>query len=328
MSDEEQDGHGPRAPAARTGTRRRRDLLVTQLRSGGANIADLAARFAVSPSTIRRDLAALADDGRVMRTYGGAVEPGHGREPTLRAKERTHWAEKDMIAASAAQMAGRGDVLLLDAGTTAGRVAWHLRQRDGLTVVTNGMSALLALADAPGIEVILLGGRLRRPNEAFLGPEAERALRRFRPDLAFLGTDGMEPVRGLNCPTLEQASLKELMATTARESWVVADHSKLTAEPFRFWAVMPPATGIITDPSCPPETLRAFRERGWKTLAAAPEHPASAHPVPLHAAEPAPAADGEPPDTWIPAKPGADAHFPAAGAVGQPTGEGPEPETA
>jgi DeoR/GlpR family transcriptional regulator of sugar metabolism len=241
---------------------------VAHLRSGGANIDELAAKFAVSPSTIRRDLAALAHDGRVMRTYGGAVEPGHGREPTLDAKERTHWAEKDAIAATAAAMAGAGDVVLLDAGTTAGRVAWHLRQRDGITVVTNGMSALLALADAPGVEVILLGGRLRRPNEAFLGPDAERALRRFRPDLAFLGADGIEPHHGLNCPTVEQASLKELMAATSREAWVVADHWKLAAEPFRFWAVMPPGTGIVTDPGCPPAALRAFGERGWKTLAA------------------------------------------------------------
>ena len=275
VSEQKNNGQGP---APRTGTRRRRDLLVTHLRAGGANIGELAARFAVSPSTIRRDLAALAHDGRVMRTYGGAVEPGHGREPTVAAKERTHWAEKDAIAMTAAAMAGKGDVVLLDAGTTAGRVAWHLRQRDGITVVTNGMSALLALADAPGVEVIVLGGRLRRPNEAFLGPEAERALRRFRPDLAFLGADGLEPDRGLNCPTTEQASLKELMAATAREAWVVADHSKLTAEPFRFWAEMPPGTGIITDPGCPPETLRVFAEYGWKTLAGAPPLPGGAMP--------------------------------------------------
>ena len=271
---EEQNGQGP---VPRSGTRRRRDLLVSQLRSGGTGIGDLASRFGVSASTIRRDLAALARDGRVMRTYGGAVEPGHGREPTLHAKERTQWAEKDAIAAAAAAMVGRGDVLLLDAGSTVGRVAWHLRQRDGITVVTNGMSALLALADAPGVEVILLGGRLRRPNEAFLGPEVEKALRRFRPDLAFLGADGVEPGRGLNCPSLEQASLKELMATVAREAWVTADHRKLTAEPFSYWAVMPPGTGVMTDSGCPPGVLRTFADQGWKTVAAAPPHP---HPPP------------------------------------------------
>lgn len=257
------------SPAPRTATRRRRDLMVAQLSSGGANIGELAARFGVSAATIRRDLAALASDGRVMRTYGGAVEPGHGRELTLYAKERTHSAEKDLIGKAAAEMVGPGDVVLLDAGSTIGRLAWHLRQRDGVTVVTNGLSALLSLADAPGIEVILLGGRLRRPNEAFLGPEIEHALRRFCPDMAFLGADGLEPGRGINCPSPEQAAVKELMAASARASWVVADHWKLTAEPFAYWAVMPPGTGLVTDPDCPSDVLRAFGERQWKVVRAA-----------------------------------------------------------
>lgn len=261
-------------PAPRTATRRRRDQLVTHLSEGAADIDELAGRFGVSPSTIRRDLAALASDGRVVRTYGGAVEPRHGPEPTLPAKERTHWAQKDLIGAAAAAMAGRGDVLLLDAGSTVGRLAWHLRQLDGVTVVTNGMSALLALADAPGIEVIVLGGRLRRPNEAFLGPEVERALRRYRPDLAFLGADGLLPRRGLNCPSPEQADLKEVMATAARETWVLADHWKLSAEPFAYWAAMPPGAGIITDPGCPPGVTHVFEQEGWlvKRAVRLPDH--------------------------------------------------------
>ncbi len=252
------------APVPRMATRRRRDLLVTLLRSGEAGIDELAARFAVSASTIRRDLAALASAGRIMRTYGGAVEPGHGSELTLRAKERAHWAEKDAIGAAAAELAGRGDVLLLDAGTTVGRLAWHLRQRDGITVVTNGLSALLNLADAPGVEVIVLGGRLRRPNEALLGPEVQQALGRYRPDLAFLGADGLDPGRGLNCPSPEQAVIKELMAVTARATWVLADHWKLPAEPFAYWAAMPAGTGIITDAGCPPATIGTFSAQGWR----------------------------------------------------------------
>jgi DeoR family fructose operon transcriptional repressor len=257
------DGH---APLPRPATRRRRDLLIAELRSGRGNVAELAERFGVSASTIRRDLTALAHDGRVVRTYGGALEPGHGSELSLRAKERAHWAEKDIIGRTAAAMARPGDVLLLDAGTSVGRLAWHLRQRDGITVITNGLSALLNLADAPGVEVIVLGGRLRRPNEALLGPEVQEALRRFRPDLAFLGADGLDPARGLNCPTPEQAVLKEAMAATARQAWVLADHWKLPAEPFSYWAAVPAGTGVITDPGCPPRTLREFSRHGWQTM--------------------------------------------------------------
>jgi len=156
VSDNTQEGQGPSPRAA---TRRRWDLLVTELPSGSTNVNDLADRFGVSASTIRRDLAVLASSGRLVRTYGGALRSAHGREVSLNAKKRTHWPEKDIIGKIAAAMVKRGDILLLDAGTTVGRLAWHLRQCDGTTVVTNGMSALLELADTPGIDVILLGGR-------------------------------------------------------------------------------------------------------------------------------------------------------------------------
>jgi DeoR/GlpR family transcriptional regulator of sugar metabolism len=255
---------GRAAATARAATRRRRELLLTEVRAGHGDINSLAAQFGVSLSTVRRDLAALARAGRIMRTYGGAVEPGHGREPSLQAKEHVHRADKDAIARRAAALVGRGDVLLLDAGTTVGRLAWHLRQRDGITVVTNGLSTLLALADAPGVEVIVLGGRLRRPNEAFLGPEVDLALRRYRPDLAFLGADGVEPTRGLNCPSPEQASVKELMAAAARQAWVLADHSKLTTEPFAYWAAMPAGTGLVTDSGAPGEAVAALDRCGWR----------------------------------------------------------------
>ncbi|HET8559360.1 MAG TPA: DeoR/GlpR family DNA-binding transcription regulator [Marmoricola sp.] len=251
-----QDGTVPRS-----GTRRRRDDLLELVHGGQVNIEELAARFAVSASTIRRDLAALAGEGRVMRTYGGAVGPH--REQSLRTKERQNALEKDAIGRAAATLVGSGDVVLLDAGTTVGRLAWHLRQRDDITVVTNGLSSLLALHDAPRVEVILLGGRLRRPNEAFLGPETDQALRRFRPDVVFLGADGLQADRGVSCPSSEQAVTKEMMAASGRQAWVLADHTKLGADPYPYWAPLGDA-GLVTDGDCSPATLDAFRGSGWR----------------------------------------------------------------
>jgi DeoR family fructose operon transcriptional repressor len=271
-------------PVPRASTRQRRDAMVAELPSGNANVSDLAQRFGVSGSTIRRDLAVLADNGRITRTYGGAARPQPGHELTLNTKKRIHWAEKDAIGKFAASLVRHGDVVLLDAGTTVGRLAWHLRQCDGITIITNGMSSLLALADAPGVDLVLLGGRLRRPNEAFLGPDAERTLRRYQPDVAFLGVDGLDPVRGLNCPSPEQASIKELMVEGARQSWVLTDHWKIPSAPFSYWAVMPQHTGLITDADCPPSALEPFTGSGWIVVVAADTEtpgsdPAAAIPV-------------------------------------------------
>lgn len=252
----------PHAPAARVATQQRREQLMNRVHVGESSIEELAEYFGVSASTIRRDLAALERGGQVLRTYGGAAAPGHLREPSLRAKQATHPDEKDAIGKYAADLVSPGDVILLDAGTTVGRLAWHLRQRQDVTVVTSGLSALLALVEAPGVEVIVLGGQLRRPNDAFLGVEVATAIRRFRPDLAFLGTDGLDPVRGLNCPSFEQACLKELMAEAGRQSFVLADRSKLTSEPYAYWATQPTGTCLITDRASARQRS-AYEEAGW-----------------------------------------------------------------
>lgn len=253
----------PSAPAARGATKRRREQLMSRVHAGEGSIDELADYFSVSASTIRRDLTALERGGQVLRTYGGAAAPGHIREPSLRAKQSTHPDEKDAIGRYAATLVSAGDVVLLDAGTTVGRLAWHLRQREGVTVVTNGLSALIALVDAPGIDVIVLGGHLRRPNDAFLGVEVAEAIRHFRPDLVFLGTDGLDPTRGLNCPSFEQARLKELMAEAGRRGYVLADQSKLTSDPYPYWASQPRGTALVTDRAAPRQR-RAFEAEGWR----------------------------------------------------------------
>src|SRR3954466_7033018 len=112
-------------------THERRAKLLGEVRDGSGHIQELADRFRVSPSTIRRDLTALARDGHVVRTYGGAVERG------VREKDSCYFAEKEEISRAAAEVIQDGEVVVLDAGATTGRLATHLAHRD-LTVVTNG----------------------------------------------------------------------------------------------------------------------------------------------------------------------------------------------
>ncbi|MGP3950756.1 DeoR/GlpR family DNA-binding transcription regulator [Streptomyces sp. 7N604] len=252
----------------RSSTRNRRQRLVELLGAGDVSVHALAAEFGVSLSTIRRDLAVLADRGRITRTYGGAVDH-RGVERSWRDKEGVRRAEKNAIAADAAAMVRSGDVVLLDAGTTVARLAHELRDRTDITIVTNGLSTLLELADAD-VDVVVLGGRLRRPNESLLGTRTEQALRRITPDLAFLGVDGLDPVRGINCPDHEQAALKEAMAECARATWVLADHSKLSgAAGFPFWAAMPPGTGLISAGG--DDRLAAFADAHWTVRSAGTE---------------------------------------------------------
>lgn len=230
----------------REATTRRRAALLDAVRGPGASIRGLAEQFGVSSSTIRRDLAELADQGHVVRTYGGALDTAHGVERTLREKDASRAEGKERIARAAAAQVRAGETVLLDAGTTTGRLARHLADRADLTVVTNGLPALLALAESPHVDVVVLGGRLRRPNGAILGPTAEKELHHIAPDRAFLGADGITG-RGLNCPTLEQSHLKRAMLHSAQQAWILADTAKIGAGRFPYWTPIDRECHLLVD---------------------------------------------------------------------------------
>ncbi|MEU6082548.1 DeoR/GlpR family DNA-binding transcription regulator [Streptomyces sp. NPDC047108] len=236
----------------RTSTRNRRRRLVELLGDDATSVRELAAEFGVSLSTIRRDLAVLADRGRITRTYGGAVDP-------RRAERGGAPGGPDAVAAAAAGLVRGGEVVLLDAGPGVDRLARELRDRTDITVVTNGLPTLFELADA-SVDVVVLGGTLRRPHAALEGTRTEQALRRISPDLAFLGAEGLDPARGINCPHPEQAALKELMAECARATWVLTDHAGADAS-FPYWATVPPGTGLVA--AGDEEELAAFAEAHW-----------------------------------------------------------------
>ncbi|TMD03750.1 MAG: DeoR/GlpR transcriptional regulator, partial [Chloroflexi bacterium] len=123
---------------------------------------DMADLLGTSEITVRRDLTALAGEGLVQRTHGGAVLPhGLAHEPTYREKATQAAAEKAAIARLAVELVQPGDSIVLGAGTTTLALARELRAIPELTVVTNSLLVAEALMDSSGIELLLTGGTLR-----------------------------------------------------------------------------------------------------------------------------------------------------------------------
>ncbi|GAA0536269.1 DeoR family transcriptional regulator [Saccharopolyspora subtropica] len=232
------------------------ERLVTE--QGAVQVEQLAASLSVTPSTIRRDLSLLTEQGKLARTYGGAM-PAATAEPSLGQRTRLATAEKDRIARWAAARIGSAEAVILDAGTTTGRLAHHLRDRAGLTVITNGITALTELADADAVRVIALAGEMRHISQGFVGPLAELTLSRITADKVFLGADGLDPRLGICEASLHQTRLKELMVERAREVYVLADASKLGTAPFNAWAPLPRSWTLVTDSSATDEALAPFR---------------------------------------------------------------------
>jgi len=255
------------------GSRRRREEIVRLAETSGlADVADMAERFSVSASTIRRDLARLESAGRLARTYGGARVAQSHSEPSLQQRIGEAFADKLAIARWAADQVDPGDSLLLDAGSTVAALAHRLRDRAGLTLTTTSLAVLDELAGAEGLTVHCLGGTLRPLSQALVGPIAESALDRMSFDRAFLGADSVDPERGICEADLAQSRLKELMARRCTHVYLLAHGAKLGRRPFHAWTRLGSNWTLVTTGR--DEQVAPFRDRGIRVVTVPLDPPA------------------------------------------------------
>jgi len=247
------------------GSRQRRAEIVRLAETSGlASVTDMAERFAVSASTIRRDLAQLESTGRLARTYGGAMATPAHSESSLQQRIGEAFDEKLSIARWAAQQVQPGDSAVLDAGSTVAALAHALRDRTNLTITTPSLTVMNELLGADDITVQCLGGTLRQVSQALVGPIAENALERMTFDRAFLGADSVDAERGICEADLAQCRLKELMAQRCTHVYLLAHGAKLGRRPFHAWAPLAPGWTLVT--TAQGDLVTPFKERGIRVI--------------------------------------------------------------
>ncbi|MCC2977920.1 DeoR/GlpR family DNA-binding transcription regulator [Sphingomonas sp. PL-96] len=208
---------------------RRQQISALVRERGSVQVAPLAERFGVSMQTIRKDLHYLAKRGVAERSYGGAISADAvnvATEAPVEAKRLILPAEKDRIGRCAAAMVAPGDSIVLDSGTTTLQIARHLPDLEDVTVLTNDLDILAVLSRKERLNVVMLGGQLRRRNMAFYGAQTVAALEDLHVDKLFLGVDGFDVDRGITTHFEPEAMLNRKMVQTARRVIAVADHSK------------------------------------------------------------------------------------------------------
>ncbi|WP_298868315.1 DeoR/GlpR family DNA-binding transcription regulator [uncultured Microbacterium sp.] len=227
--------------------RRARIVDLLQERAGeDLGVDELSTVLGVSAATVRRDLGRMRELGVIARTYGGGTLIPQ-REVPVRDRFSSHQAAKDAIGRLAAGFVTKDELIVVDAGSTTARFAAHLGGRDDVTVITNGIGVINSLLDAPGPEVIVLGGRLRGINETIVGDTAHEMLSRIRASHAFIGVDSIDPQRGIASQTLAQSLLKSRMIACAEDVVILADSSKLESDDFRYWSPMQRPWRLVTD---------------------------------------------------------------------------------
>ncbi|MFE3584974.1 DeoR/GlpR family DNA-binding transcription regulator [Streptomyces vinaceus] len=248
------------------GPERRQEILRLAREAGRIDVLSLADRFQVTAETVRRDLKALDRAGLVRRVHGGAIPAGRlGFEPDLTERETTRADEKDRIAAAAlAEIPGGGSVVL-DAGSTVARLAAALPVDAALTVVTHALPVAARLADHAGIDLHLVGGRVRHRTLAAVDAWALRAYAEIRADVAFLAAGGFS-AHGLFTPDLAEAAVKRAAMTAARRVVLLADSSKAGREHFACFGSLGDVDLLITDQGLAPAQQAAIEAAGTEVV--------------------------------------------------------------
>lgn len=250
---------------------RQRDILERVRRDGKVSVEALTEALGVSAPTIRADLGALETRRLLRRTHGGAIPMESTLyEPPYAERTRARQPEKARIGALAAARIRDHETVILDAGTTTHEIALRLKERVGLTVVTNSLEIAWALMDAPPghVETLLIGGSVHAARRATLGPLAAEFLGRLQVDRVFLGVNGVHPNAGWTVVDFDAAQVKRAMMARAREIVVVADGSKLGAAAFASVAPLDAIHVLITDVPVENGLAEALSSAGVETLVA------------------------------------------------------------
>jgi len=242
-------------------------ILDELARRGRVLAAELAREFKTSEDTIRRDLRDMAAAGLCRRVYGGALplSPASG---TLAARLTEAPERKAALGRAAAGLVAPGQTLFIDAGSTNSAIARALPPGLGVTVVTNAPSVAEALVARPGVELVLIGGRVDPRTGAALGARAFRDARDIRVDLAFLGACAVDAEAGVASFEAEEAEFKRLVAGQATAVVAAVTNEKLgTAAPF---FVMPVAalTHLVVEADAPEAALAPVSASGVHVLRA------------------------------------------------------------
>ncbi|ANZ18121.1 transcriptional regulator, DeoR family [Streptomyces noursei ATCC 11455] len=251
---------------------RQQEILRLAREGGRVDVLSLAEEFQVTAETVRRDLKALDRAGLLRRVHGGAIPAGRlDFEPDLAERDAVAADEKQRIARAAlAELPGgdgRGSVIL-DAGTTAARLAAEIPLEAELTVVTHGLPVAARLADHPGLTLHLVGGRIRHRTRAAVDDWALRAYREINADVVFLATNGFSLDGGLTTPDLAEAAVKRALIAAARRVVLLADSAKFEQRHFARFGDLSDVDLLITDTGLRPEDALAIERAGTEVLRA------------------------------------------------------------
>lgn len=252
---------------------RKAELAAYVAETGQVTVAEIAEKFDVSTDTIRRDLDALAADGVLVRTHGGAVS--HATFPQANTgfdtRLRFQSTAKDQIGALAATLVQDNSVVMINAGTTTLALARHLRDHRGLTIATNSLRLPSEISTKAFRGLYVFGGAVHITDQKTIGPVSFQTTSGKQEldvqcDLAVLGVGAVSTETGYSTSNLEEATMMSEMMARASRVAILADSSKFGRRLFAQVAGLGRADYFVSDAEPGAELGEALRESGVEVL--------------------------------------------------------------
>ena len=245
---------------------RKRKIIDLLKQNKKVTVAELVHLFNVSSATVRSDLRELNDKGQIIRTHGGAiVETGASFEPDTEQKRDLNLAAKQQIARIAIELVNDGDTVIFDTGTTTLELAKLLNQHRRVTAVTNDFEIARVLEEMNSINVLMLGGEIRKKFHCTVGAAGINMLAQLTVDKVFLGTNSLSISKGASTPNIQQAETKKAMIASAKKVILLCSNNKLGKDSFAHFASLDQIDTLVIDQIDDNEKFE-FVERGLEVL--------------------------------------------------------------
>ncbi|WP_111706508.1 DeoR/GlpR family DNA-binding transcription regulator [Lutibacter citreus] len=242
----------------------RHKLILGKIENEGfVTVSDLSKEFNVSSVTIRKDLKLLEELNLLFRSHGKAIPANpYTTEKSVNEKVKIHKEEKNRIAQAAVETLVPNDSIILASGTSIIEFAHHLHDLQDLTVLSASLNAALIISERTNIDVLQLGGVIRKSSSSVIGPIAENLLAEFNFTKLFLGVDGIDIEYGLTTTSSMEASLNKKMISAAQKIIVLADSSKFGRKGFGRICGLEEVDQIITDNNIEDKIKKELTELG------------------------------------------------------------------
>lgn len=244
----------------------RQEKLLTILKEKRKlSVGEMSERFNVSGATIRTDLRILEEAGMLTRTHGGAILRTRASfEISSDQREEVNLLSKEQIGLLAASLVEDGDIIVLDTGTTTLQIARHIRQRRNITVITNDFMIAKSLEDVDSIQIVLLGGIIKKGYHCTVAINGRSLLDTLNIDKAFMGVNALSLKHGACVADIMLAETKRSMVEHANQVIVVCDHTKLGNTSLAQFATPAQIDTIVLDTL--PEDAADYHEAGIALL--------------------------------------------------------------